>query len=397
MAAAFNDDRIRDMVGQRSRMNKRTSQQLAGVATFTSSPGNDVADLINLAYNAKAEALPFAAEFSFDQAVGHVVDFKGAGWNLVKYFQDGNRSFERTPQQTFLIEKDGAWGRLVVQTSSRDEYPGSVGIKIASPKNDAWDTIKDFVGKDGIWVEEESVIPNEVTLGFWSMSSMGPALRHKRMVADTWSDIKHNYATTVNTGLEKLMQVTPDKLAGKMLLLHGAPGTGKTRSLRTLALSWKDWCDVEVVVDPERLFSDSDYLMTVIQEYREDNRWTFLLLEDCDELISSRANLSGQAFSRLLNATDGFLGHGLNLLVGITTNEPIDSLHAAVLRSGRCLAKLEVPALPEDEARAWIGDPELAAKVKGETTLADLYALKNDSEVITDVQSDLAVGAGQYL
>ncbi len=42
---------------------------------------------------------------------------------------------------------------------------------------------------------------------------------------------------------------------GRLLLLHGEPGTGKTTALRALAQQWRSWCQVDCVLDPERLFS----------------------------------------------------------------------------------------------------------------------------------------------
>ena len=60
-----------------------------------------------------------------------------------------------------------------------------------------------------------------------------------------------------------------------------------------------------------------------------------LLLEDCDELIRGDAKSdTGQSLSRLLNLTDGLLGQGLEVIVGITTNEPLPKLHSAIVRPG---------------------------------------------------------------
>src|SRR2546423_3573252 len=86
-------------------------------------------------------------------------------------------------------------------------------------------------------------------------------------------------------------------------------------------------------------------------------RWRLLVLEDCDELIRGEAKAaSGQSLARLLNLTDGLLGHGRDVLVAITTNEALDRLHPAVVRPGRCLAQVEVGPLSRAEAVAWLGD-----------------------------------------
>ena len=99
------------------------------------------------------------------------------------------------------------------------------------------------------------------------------------------------------------------------------------------------------------------------------------MVEDCDELISGDAKAAtGQALSRLLNLTDGLLGQGRDVLVAITTNEPLAALHPAVVRPGRCLAQIEVGRLSAAEATAWLGGPE---EVAGGATLAELYALRD--------------------
>ena len=98
------------------------------------------------------------------------------------------------------------------------------------------------------------------------------------------------------------------------------------------------------MLDSEALFNDPRYLMQAAlgdEDDQDASRWRLLLLEDRDELIASDAKrASGQALSRLLNLTDGLLGQGRNVLVAITTNEDIRSLHPAVIRPGRCLAQI---------------------------------------------------------
>jgi hypothetical protein len=147
------------------------------------------------------------------------------------------------------------------------------------------------------------------------------------------------------------------------------------------------------VLDPEALFNDPRYLMEAALGDEDDqgaSRWRLLLLEDCDELIASDAKrASGQALSRLLNLTDGLFGQGRNVLVAITTNEDIRSLHPAVIRPGRCLAQIEVGPLPPAEAAAWLGD---ADELMSGLTLADLYARRTTGAPISSAVPPTRVG-----
>jgi ATPase family associated with various cellular activities (AAA) len=126
----------------------------------------------------------------------------------------------------------------------------------------------------------------------------------------------------------------------------------------------------------------------------DKRRWRLLLLEDCDELIGGGArHASGQALSRLLNLTDGMLGQGRDVLVAITTNEDVSRLHPAVVRPGRCLARVELGPLPFAQARDWLGRGDGIGP--NGATLAQLYALRNGTDPITVAAPEPS--AGLYL
>jgi hypothetical protein len=221
---------------------------------------------------------------------------------------------------------------------------------------------------------EQPADDGAVSMGFWRRSPRQGAYRAGRRVqAAPWASIRANYPLAATASLDELMAVTPDTVHGRLVLLHGAPGTGKTTVLRTLAREWRAWCQADFVLDPEALFGDPGYLMgVVIGDDDDDPPWRLLLLEDCDELIRGGAGQpTGQPLSRLLNLTDGMLGQGGQVLVAITTNEDVRQLHPAVVRPGRRLAHIEIGPLGAAEASAWLGRP-----VAGPVTLAELYAMR---------------------
>jgi SpoVK/Ycf46/Vps4 family AAA+-type ATPase len=160
------------------------------------------------------------------------------------------------------------------------------------------------------------------------------------------------------------------------VLWQGPPGTGKTNALRALIWEWRDRVATHYVTDPEVLLSDPGYLHAVLLGSAGGReQWRLIVLEDAGELLAPDAKeRAGQGLARLLNLTDGLIGQGLKVIVLITGNEPLERLHPAVSRPGRCAARIEFRRFDAPQAVEWLERHD-APPVEASATLADLYAL----------------------
>jgi ATP-dependent 26S proteasome regulatory subunit len=120
------------------------------------------------------------------------------------------------------------------------------------------------------------------------------------------------------------------------------------------------------------------------------------VLEDSGELFGSDARRqTGQGLARLLNATDGMLAQGSKTAFVITTNEPIERFHEAVIRPGRCASRVSFEPMSVQQTKAWLQEhdaAELARRLSTPATLAELYAM-----AAGQLDPPNAPAAGMYL
>lgn len=131
------------------------------------------------------------------------------------------------------------------------------------------------------------------------------------------------------------------------------------------------------MLDPERFFSDADYMLSVLlYEPDDDEPWRTLILEDGGDMVRLDANDgTSHGLSRLLNVADGLIGQGLQVQFLITTNEPVSALNPAMTLPGRCGSEVEFKPLTYAEASRWMSRKGMPLMERSSFTLADLFAI----------------------
>lgn len=149
--------------------------------------------------------------------------------------------------------------------------------------------------------------------------------------------------------------IEAEEPAGRLVILRGKPGTGKTHFIRGLCASIPNAFFVIIpsflidkIASPKMIG-----LFINIREHFDNDEPIVFILEDADAALTKREdeNLGTRSHvESLLNMTNGIIGDSLNIHVVCTTNEDDTKIDNALKRNGRLFASIDFKGISRERA-----------------------------------------------
>jgi hypothetical protein len=217
---------------------------------------------------------------------------------------------------------------------------------------------------------EEAYLPESYAQGkvFLMYEMSGYLYLRDFEVKKTEIDIDLNYNDdfkSIHELIVKRLSTNDDK---GLVLLHGAPGTGKTHYLRYLAS----------ILNKKMIFIPPDYAINIASPHflplMIANPNSILIIEDAELIIEEREEHGRNAsVSSLLNMADGLLSDCLNIQIICTFNTHLSKIDKALLRKGRLIANYEFRALEANKAQKLSNSLGFKRWFEEASTLAEIY------------------------
>jgi len=191
--------------------------------------------------------------------------------------------------------------------------------------------------------------------------------------------IPENYNEDVAATFSKIRaNLVSKEPNGRLYILNGIPGTGKTYFIRGLLQETED---VNFVVIPASLMqslTDPEFMSALISELGENP--TCLILEDADQCLVNRQHGDMPSISSLLNLSDGIIGSLLSIHIICTTNAEQVDIDPAAMRAGRLGAHMDFRQLPVEQANRVLQkfNPDLKP-FDQDVVLAEIYQRVKES------------------
>ena len=198
--------------------------------------------------------------------------------------------------------------------------------------------------------------------------------------------IKDNYLPEVLEEIEFVIKSfgrTPP--AGRICILNGEPGTGKTHLIRSMLMRM----DCVFLIVPSNMIESLDkpqFVPLLINIKNTHEKPIIMIIEDGDVCLVPRKNDNISTITSLLNLSDGIMGSIIDIKMIISTNAEITEMDQAILRPGRLCRNIHVGPLPYQQAnqvyQRLMKDDAVSLKDKRYYTLAEIYDMVNNWDAL---------------
>lgn len=196
--------------------------------------------------------------------------------------------------------------------------------------------------------------------------------------------IEQNYNQQVIEDIKYVISsYTHNPPKGRITILTGVPGTGKTHLIRSILSK----LDSVFLIIPSNMADalDKPELMPLLIDLKgQHEKPIILVIEDGDICLVPRENDNISTITSLLNLSDGILGTILDIRLIISTNAKIKDMDEAILRPGRLCRQISVDSLSYDQAnqiyQRLCENSGAMLDYRPSYTLAEIYAVFNSRE-----------------
>lgn len=214
-----------------------------------------------------------------------------------------------------------------------------VSVRLATTDRELLDRAKAFF--------KEHVLPNDAESGtvYTLAKKQGDYEVHRMGTAGIPLE-RGNYSDEVLEAYDyAVSELATDSPAGRLTILSGSPGTGKTYLVRALLRESKETTFVLISPHLVKDLGDPEILPCLTSLKDEVSGPLMLVLEDADQCLAPREAGNMSTVQAVLNLGDGILGSLLDMRILATTNAKTHDFDPAVRRPGRLSRHTEVGLL----------------------------------------------------
>jgi hypothetical protein len=247
-------------------------------------------------------------------------------------------------------------GELLIKSSSLRYIDSIVFVTV---NFDLLDKVRSIVDK----------YPKKSNDGSVSVLLSGPAGLYSQSIGVGGVELQRdNYTQDTLLGYDSIVRDLLNKNPlGRLSIIDGPPGTGKTFIVRGLL---NDVKSAKFLILPSNAAEEMSgpNILSALIDLSSSNRENFLntpetpkmddkgdgpvvlIIEDADRCLSVRKSDNVSAISTILNLSDGIIGNLLDLRIICTTNAEVGEMDSALLRPGRLSARIDAGLLPKEKA-----------------------------------------------